>query len=108
MSVITRSRRTVQSRKFYQHDYQEVLTDSDNMFGILDSDDDEEKEEEQCQGEVTEEISCVGSGIGGGYHRSSELKVLNYKQATKSVERKEWEVEREKNTKEWISTNSRG
>ena len=51
------------------------------------------------ESEVTEEMSCVGAGIGGSFSHSSELKVLNHKQLMKSNEKKEWEFEIEKECK---------
>ena len=39
------------------------------------------------------EIMCVGAGIGGGYQNTTELHVLNYKQAMKSSKAPEWRKE---------------
>ena len=63
-----------------------------NIFSMLYSDDKDDKEEDMCyESKVTEEKSCFGALIGGGHSHRSELKVLNYKQAMKSNETKEWE-----------------
>lgn len=66
------------------------------MFIILESDDEDEDDEEYYESEVTRELTCVGAGIGGGYRHSSELKVLNYKQAMKLIDKEEWKNEIEK------------
>ena len=45
------------------------------------------------------ELSLVGAGVGGGFSNTSELKVLNFRQAMKGRDAKEWlkEVENEQN-----------
>ena len=50
-----------------------------------------------CESTFDEEMASVGAGIGGGFDHSSELKVLNYKQAMASNEKAEWmkEIEQE-------------
>ena len=45
------------------------------------------------------EFSCVGAGVGGGFTDSSKLKVMNYHQAMKSKDKKEWELEIENEKK---------
>jgi len=37
-----------------------------------------------------EEIACVGSGVGGGFSNTSELKVMKYKETMKTKERDKW------------------
>ena len=36
------------------------------------------------------ELSTVGAGLGGGFSNTSELKVMNYKEAMRSPERQQW------------------
>ena len=39
------------------------------------------------------ELSLVGGGIGGGFANTSELKVMNYKEAMKNNDAEQWKVE---------------
>ena len=88
LHVTTRSGCAVQTRKFYQHEYQGMLansTSSKKMFSMICSDDEDgEEEDKHYESEVIEEMSCVGAGIRGGYSHSSISKALNYKQEMKS------------------------
>ena len=45
------------------------------------------------------EISQVGAGVGGGFENTSELKVMNYREAMQSSDTEEWKAE-VKNEKE--------
>ena len=36
------------------------------------------------------ELSAVGAGLGGGFSNTSELKVMNYKEAMRSPEKEQW------------------
>ena len=45
------------------------------------------------------EISLVGAGVGGGFENTSELKVMNYREAMQSPDAEEWKAE-VKNEKE--------
>ncbi len=45
------------------------------------------------------EISLVGVGVGGGFNKTSELKVMNYREAMQSPNAADWKVE-VKNEKE--------
>ena len=89
---IRRSRigRTIHPVKLYQHEYQGICTD--NYYSILSDEDDDEDDENEvmCESTFDEEMASVGAGIGGGFDHSSELKVLNYKQAMASNDKAEW------------------
>ena len=39
----------------------------------------------------SDELGCVGAGIGGGFDHTSELHVMKFKQAMKSVDKENWE-----------------
>ena len=39
---------------------------------------------------ITNEITCVGAGIGGGFSNTKELHVMKYKQAMATEDVKQW------------------
>ena len=67
---------------------------------LYSNDEDEEEEDMHYESEVTEQISCVGAIIGGGFSDSIELKVLNYKQEMKSNEKKNRNLKSKQNARE--------
>ena len=90
----SRTGRTIHPIKLYQDEYQGVCADS-NYYSILNDNEDENDDEysvvqDAC---VRQEIANVRARIRGGYHYSSELRVLNYKQAMASKEKEKWKNE---------------
>ena len=71
--------RTIHPRHFYQDEYQEICANrATNYYDVLD---DSNNDNEEIYGNemIGDEIANVGTGIGGSFKHSSELKVLNYK-----------------------------
>ena len=90
----TKSGRTVHPIKCYQDEHQGVCADQhSNYYNVLTNDDEDDADDEIYKNEALTEIIGVGAGIGGGFKHSRELKVLNYKEAMASEDRKEWENE---------------
>ena len=60
---------------------------------MLKDDDEDDDDEKSYQNDIATEVLEVGAGIGGGCKHSSELKVLNYKEAMASKDKQEWQKE---------------
>jgi len=59
-----------------------------NYYSILGDACDEKDNNDEKENVVISEILNVRASIGGGFHHSSKLKVLNYRQAMKSKDKK--------------------
>ena len=59
-----------------------------NYYSVLGDACDEEDSDDEEENAVISEILNIGAGISGGFHHSSKLKVLNYRQAIKSKDKK--------------------
>ena len=73
-----------------------------NYYSVLGDAYDEEDSDNEEENVVISEILNVRAGIGGGFHHSSKLKVLNYRQAMKSKDKKKWKQEIKKENNQMI------